>query len=135
MTKQQASEEVAITLSLEVGQTVYFSSLLHLENDLPVQLELRYVNPLLVANYLDNDFTLHTPHEFLSMAAPLTEAEHIIEATMVDQQLAQKLQLQHNEPCLEIKRRTFSSKGVVSFARLIHPSSRFRLGGRFSVST
>ncbi len=133
--EQQASEEVAITLSLEVGQTVYFSSLLHLENNVPVQLELRYVNPELVPNYLDNDFTLHTPHEFLSMAAPLTEAEHIIEATMVDEHLAQQLKLQNNEPCLEIKRRTFSSKGVVSFARLIHPSSRFRLGGRFSVST
>ena len=51
------------------------------------------------------------------------------------QNLAQQLKLQNNEPCLEIKRRTFSSKGVVSFARLIHPSSRFRLGGRFSVST
>ncbi|NRA60510.1 MAG: histidine utilization repressor [Psychrobium sp.] len=135
VTEQQASEEVAITLSLEVGQTVYFSSLLHLENNVPVQLELRYVNPQLVPNYLDNDFTLHTPHEFLSMAAPLTEAEHIIEATMVDEHLAQQLKLQSNEPCLEIKRRTFSSKGVVSFARLIHPSSRFRLGGRFSVST
>mgnify|MGYP000176835575 FL=1 len=129
-----ANQELAITLEVDEGSTVYTSSLIHLENDLPVQLELRYVNPNMVGKYLENDFSKHTPHEFLSMAAPLTEAEHIIEAIMPNATLSQQLQLAPNEPCLEIKRRTFSSKGVVSFARLIHPSSRFRLGGRFSVT-
>lgn len=130
-----ADDELAITLGLAPGSKVYFSSLIHQENELPVQLEHRYVNPKLVPQYLDGDFTRHTPHELLSMAAPLTEAEHIIEAAMPDDSLISLLQLGRNEPCLEIKRRTFSSKGVVSFARLIHPGSRFRLGGRFSVST
>ena len=131
--QRQADEELAITLGIAQGSDVYFSSLIHLENSIPVQLEHRYVNPELVPDYLDSDFTQYTPHELLSMAAPLTEAEHIIEATMPDKTLITQLQLGDNEPCLEIKRRTFSSKGVVSFARLIHPSSRFRLGGRFSV--
>lgn len=135
LAEQQASQEVAITLGIEQGAKVFCSVLIHFENELPMQLEIRYVNPALVSDYLSNDFKQHTPHEFLSMAAPLTEAEHIIEALMPDQQLVNQLQLQPQEPCLEIKRRTFSSKGVVSFARLIHPSSRFRLGGRFSVTT
>jgi len=129
-----ATKEHAFTLEVDEGSSIFFSSLIHLENDLPVQLELRYVNPKMVSGYLNNDFSQHTPHEFLSMAAPLTEAEHIIEAVMPDVTVSQQLKLQSNEPCLEIKRRTFSSKGVVSFARLIHPSSRFRLGGRFSVT-
>ncbi|NRA71866.1 MAG: histidine utilization repressor [Gammaproteobacteria bacterium] len=133
--QREADQEVAITLGLTAGDTVYFSSLIHLENKLPVQLEHRYVNPAMVPNYLTNDFNCLTPHEILSKAAPLTEAEHIIEATMPVQEIINQLQLAPNEPCLEIKRRTFSSKGVVSFARLIHPSSRFRLGGRFNVST
>jgi len=132
--KVEASPEIAITLGVTPQSEVYFSSLIHCENELPVQLELRYVNPALATGYLDNNFTKHTPHEFLSMAAPLTEAEHIIEALMPDNALAQQLQLAQNEPCLEIKRRTFSSKGVVSYARLIHPSSRFRIGGRFSIA-
>lgn len=130
-----ADQELAITLGIEPQSTVYYSSLIHLENNNPVQLELRYVNPQLVPDYLDSDFTKFTPHELLSLAAPLTEAEHIIEATMPDSTIISHLQLGDNEPCLEMKRRTFSSKGVVSFARLIHPSSRFRLGGRFTVST
>jgi len=129
-----ADDELAITLGLAPQSPVFFSSLIHLENDSPVQLEHRYVNPELVPNYLTSDFTTFTPHELLSIAAPLTEAEHIIEATMPDATVVAHLQLANNEPCLEIKRRTFSSKGIVSFARLIHPSSRFRLGGRFNVS-
>lgn len=129
-----ATKELAITLEVDEHDAIFCSTLIHLENHLPVQLELRYVNPSIVADYLNNDFSQHTPHEYLSMAAPLTEAEHIIEATMPDATLSQQLQLAPNEPCLEIKRRTFSAKGIVSFARLIHPSSRFRLGGRFSVT-
>lgn len=129
-----ASQDVAITLDVETGSQVFCSKLVHLENNTPVQLEVRYVNPRLVPDYLSNDFTLHTPHEFLSMAAPLTEAEHIIEAVMPTSLTAKMLKLAQYEPCLQIKRRTFSSKGVVSFATLTHPSSRFRIGGRFSVS-
>ncbi|MGB0897813.1 MAG: UTRA domain-containing protein, partial [Psychrobium sp.] len=123
-----------ITLDIEKDTSVFCSTLVHLEDKVPVQLEVRYVNPRLVPNYLSNDFTLHTPHEFLSMAAPLTEAEHIIEAIMPTSLTAKLLKLAQFEPCLQIKRRTFSSKGVVSFATLTHPSSRFRIGGRFSVN-
>ena len=61
-------------------------------------------------------------------------AEHIIEAIMPTSLIAKQLKLAQFEPCLQIKRRTFSSKGVVSFATLTHPSSRFRIGGRFSVN-
>jgi len=129
-----ATQDVAITLDVEKDTIVYCSTLVHLEDNLPVQIEVRFVNPRLVPDYLSNDFTLHTPHEFLSMAAPLTEAEHIIEAVMPTSIIAQQLKLAQYEPCLQIKRRTFSSKGVVSFATLTHPSSRFRIGGRFSVN-
>ena len=129
-----ATQDVAITLDIEKDTSVFCSTLVHLEDKVPVQLEVRYVNPRLVPNYLSNDFTLHTPHEFLSMAAPLTEAEHIIEAIMPTSLIAKLLKLAQFEPCLQIKRRTFSSKGVVSFATLTHPSSRFRIGGRFSVN-
>lgn len=129
-----ATQDIAITLNVEKETIVYCSTLVHLEDALPVQLEVRFVNPRLVPDYLTNDFTLHTPHEFLSMAAPLTEAEHIIEAVMPTSLIAKQLKLAQYEPCLQIKRRTFSSKGVVSFATLTHPSSRFRIGGRFSVN-
>nr|WP_280506376.1 UTRA domain-containing protein [Nocardia farcinica] len=39
-----------------------------------------------------------------------------------------------SEPCLLIRRRTWSATGLVSAARLIHPGSRSRLEGSFGPS-
>ena len=41
------NEEVAILLSLKTGDKAYFSSVLHFENNVPIQLEQRFVNPKL----------------------------------------------------------------------------------------
>lgn len=132
LSEQPVDQESAIILGLKQGDIVYSSVLIHLENGLPVQLEHRLVNPALAPGYLECDFQRTTPHEFLSEAAPLTEAEHVIEAIAPEPQMLEWLQLADNEPCLQIKRRTFSRKGVVSYARLSHPGSRFRLGGHLS---
>jgi GntR family histidine utilization transcriptional repressor len=35
-------------------------------------------------------------------------------------------------PCLKITRRTFSERGVVSLALLVHPGDRYRLGSHFN---
>jgi len=42
------------------------------------------------------------------------------------------LQIERGEPCLLIRRRTWSGRQPVTAARLIHPGSRHRLEGRFS---
>lgn len=132
LTELAADRETAIIFGLDQGDNVYSSVMVHLENDLPVQLEQRLVNPRLAPGYLDCDFRRLTPHEFLSDAAPLTEAQHVIEAITPTPQMMQWLKLQVDEPCLQIKRRTFSRQGVVSYARLSHPGSRFRLGGHLT---
>ena len=68
------------------------------------------------------------------MVAPLTEAKHTIEAKMADVAQLALLEIAAVEPCLQITRRTWSRQGVVSFARLVHPGSRFRLGGHLTFS-
>lgn len=42
------------------------------------------------------------------------------------------LQIERGEPCLLIRRRTWSGRVAVTAARLLHPGSRHRLEGRFS---
>ncbi|ADN77967.1 transcriptional regulator, histidine utilization repressor, GntR family [Ferrimonas balearica DSM 9799] len=130
-----AETEVAIALAVPAGSTIYRSSLLHLENGQPVQLEDRYVNPALVPDYLDQPFTSQTPHEYLSQVAPLTQAHHLVEAVAPNDTQQTLLKLAGAEPCLQICRRTWSSQGVVSYARLLHPGSRFRLGGHLMVES
>ena len=69
---------IAIALGVEVDSVVYRSVLVHNENEQPLQVEERFVNPALATSYLQQDFTALTPHEYLSSVAPLTEARHTV---------------------------------------------------------
>ena len=132
LTQIEANTAVANALGLELGSPVFYSVLVHCEQGLPLQVEERYVNPQLVPDYLQQDFSSHTPHEYLSAVAPLTEAKHTVEAIMANELLQQRLAIAATEPCLQILRRTWSRQGVVSFARLVHPGSKFKLGGHLT---
>ena len=127
-----ADASVAEPLELIAGERVYHSVIAHYENGLPVQLEERFVNPTQVPKYLKQDFTKVTPHEYLSEMRPLTEASHRIEAVTPNEHQCQWLKLEKPEPCLRIIRRTWSSEGVVTYAILTHPGSRFQLGGHLT---
>ena len=123
---------IAIALGVEINSQVYRSVLVHNENERALQVEERFVNPEQAGNYLQQDYTQITPHEYLSSVAPLTEARHTVEAIMPSPEICQWLGLFHEEPCLQVIRRTWSSSGIVSFTRLISPGSKYRLGGHLT---
>ncbi|MGO2010494.1 histidine utilization repressor [Pseudoalteromonas sp.] len=123
---------IAIALGVDIDSVVYRSVIVHNENDHPLQVEERFVNPTLASNYLQQNFHAHTPHEYLSSVAPLTEAHHTVEAIMPNSEMCQWLNLYHKEPCLQVIRRTWSSQGIVSFARLVSPGNKYRLGGHLT---
>lgn len=128
---------IASALGLTRNEPVYFSLIVHLENNQPLQLEARYVSPRLIPDYVHQDFNQQTPHQYLSLVAPLTEAEHTVEAIWPDDFTCKHLALKKAEPCLRLTRRTFSREGAVSLAYLTSPGSRYRLGGHlnFAYST
>lgn len=130
----QAEPGLATLLQLPQGSKVWHSVITHFENGHAVQVEDRYVNPVLVPLYLKQDFTALTPHEYLCEVTPLTEASHQIEAVMPTKQQQQWLDMPLAEPCLQIQRRTWTREGMVSQAVLTHPGSRFRLGGHMTFS-
>lgn len=123
----KAIPPINIALEVAEGTLIYYSLLIHCENNIPLQLEERYVNPLMASDYLDQDFSISTPHEYLSKTAPLTQARHTIEAIAPNDEQWRLLELTKAEPCLQITRRTWSDKGVVSLAKLTCPGSRYRL--------
>ncbi len=125
---------IASALGLKRNEAVYFSLIVHLENNQPLQLEARYVSPRLVPDYVRQDFNQQTPHQYLSHIAPLTEAEHLVEAIWPDDFTCRHLLLKKPEPCLRLTRRTFSREGAVSLAYLTAPGSRYRLGGYLNVN-
>lgn len=121
-------KEMAILLNVPIKSKVFYSEVLHLENGEPIQLEQRFVNPSLITDYLKQDFTKITPHEYLSLVAPLTEATHEVEAILASANNCDALAISHPSACLQVKRRTWSSQGVVSYAILTSPGEKYRLG-------
>lgn len=61
-------------------------------------------------------------------------AEGAPEAVMPDAVTRRRLEIADDEPCLLLRRRTWSGGAVASSARLVHPGSRYRLAGRFAQS-
>jgi GntR family histidine utilization transcriptional repressor len=111
------------------GTRIFHSLMVHYENEVPVQIEDRCVNAAVVPDYLHQDYTATTPHDYLSLIAPLTEGEHIVEAVQATAEECALLHIHAHDPCLLIRRRTWSTTHIVSHARLLFPGSRYRLQG------
>ena len=126
-----ATRELAERCGVTPGARLDHTLLVHFEGALPLQVEDRYVNPVVVPDYLQNDFTTLTPHEYLMRAAPLQQAEHTVRAIMPDKRIRRMLKLETGDACLLIMRRTWSSGRIATVADLYHPGSRYELSGAF----
>jgi GntR family histidine utilization transcriptional repressor len=127
----RAVGELAQDFGIPERSELYFSALVHFENERAIQLEDRYVLPKLAPHYLEVDFALTTPHDYLVKVAPLQEAEHVLRAEMPDARVLELLGMGEDEPSLVVMRRTWAFSQIASVARLHHPGSRYELSGRF----
>jgi GntR family histidine utilization transcriptional repressor len=126
-----ATMEVAASLDMRTGASVFHAVCVHLENGLPVQLEDRYVNPKVVPDFAQQDFTRQQPSEYLVRNIPFDQVEHVVDAVLPTPEQALLLEMDPNQPCLLLTRRTWSRGVPVTMVRCLHPASRYRLGSRF----
>ena len=131
---EKATAELAPAFDVPVGSTLFHLICVHRENGAPVELEDRYVNPVCAPKFLRQSFETVTPSEYLLDVIPADEIEHIVDAVLPSAADARLLKLGRNEPCLLLTRRTWAAGTTVTFARLLHPASRYRLGCRFRPS-
>lgn len=126
-----ATPELAGRCGVATGARLDHSLIVHYEDATPLQVEDRYVNPVVIRGYLRNDFTRVTPHDFLMEAAPLQRAEHTVRAVAPDTRIRRLLKLEPHEPCLLILRRTWANGKIATVADLHYPGSRYELTGSF----
>ena len=127
----RATAAQAAGFGLKTGQALFHSLIVHLENGQPIQCEDRLVNPAGAPDYLAVDFSRTTPTQYLLKVAPLSEARYTIEALLPSELEAKLLGISKREPCLVVKRRTFSRGATVTVVRLTHPGSLYLLEGGF----
>ncbi|TFW07750.1 histidine utilization repressor [Oxalobacteraceae bacterium OM1] len=129
--RDKASELMAMPFGMKPGQLLFHSIIVHLENDVPIQVEDRWVNPAVAPAYLEQDFSQITPNEYLMVAAPLQGVNYSIEALTPPREIAQMLHMAAKEPCLVLKRRTLSQGEAASVATMWHPGNRYQFAGSF----
>ncbi|MCK5164652.1 MAG: histidine utilization repressor [Desulfobacula sp.] len=129
--QEKVKEEIAQKMNLNPGDAVFHSIIVHKDKGVGVQYSERFVNPKVAPHYLDQDFNKITPSEYLLQVAPVQEAEHIIEAVNCKRQIQKHLKIKPDEPCMSLKRRTWSFDMVATYSIIISPGSRYKLVGKF----
>ena len=126
-----AALDVATSLDLHTGESVFHAVCIHLEDGVPIQLEDRYVNPRMVPDFGAQDFTVQQPSEYLVRNVPFDQIEHVVDAVLPTLEQATRLDMLQTQPCLLLTRRTWSRGVPVTLVRCLHPASRYRLGSRY----
>jgi GntR family histidine utilization transcriptional repressor len=127
-----ADAELSERMQLLEQTAVFKVVLVHFQDEIPIQIEIRHVNPALVPDFLQVDFSQTTPAEHLIKSIRPDELEHIVQAIMPSEFIAAHLDIPRSEPCLKLRRRTWKDHQVVTTADLIYPSSRYDLGARYA---
>ena len=130
--RESANLEVASALGVHTGESVFHALCVHRENGVPIQVEDRWVNPLCAPDYMEQDFGLVTPNEYLVKAAPLQGASFSIEALTPPREIADMLAIDTRQPCLVLRRQTLSAGQVATIATMWHPGHRYQFAGSFS---
>ena len=130
-----ANNNVAKRMKIAAGTPLFHIVVTHFQDELPIQLEDRYVNPLLVPDFMAVDYKETTPTDYLVSQITPDELEHIVQAILPDERMAVRLAIPDNEPCLRLKRRTWKGDKVVTSVYLDYPSSRYDLGARYTPNT
>ena len=121
----------AAIMGLPEGSPVFHAVLVHRDRGVPIQYAERFVNPAVAPVFLQQDFDRITPSEYLLKIAPVTEAEHVVEAMMPDPAVRKRLHMPAHEPCLVLHRTTWVGPAVATRNRFVYPAKRFRIGSRF----
>jgi GntR family transcriptional regulator, histidine utilization repressor len=133
--KIMASDALTQEFEWDKPDHIYHLVLVHEENDVPVQIEYRWVNPLLAADFLIQNFIRQTPTAYLLNTVAIDELEHTVGAILPDERQQDLLKIKANEPCLALHRRSWNRGQVVTVAMLVYPASRYALQSRYRTNS
>jgi GntR family histidine utilization transcriptional repressor len=125
----RASELLAIQFGLPAGAPLFHSVIVHFENEVPIQVEDRWVNPACAPDYLVQDFASITPNQYLVQAAPLQSATYSIEALAPPRPIADMLAVDKGSCCLVLKRQTRALGQIASVVTMWHPGQMYQFAG------
>lgn len=128
------SSAIAARMELADTSRIYHLRAVHYQDDLPIQLESRYVNPTLMPAFIDQDFSAQTATAYLLEQFKPDEMEHHVSAILPDPDTQALLSMSKHQPCLQLTRRTWKNAQVVTYVTLTYPGDRYELGARYATN-
>lgn len=128
-----ASPEEAADFGLGEGESLFHAVIVHRENGVPLELEDRLLNPVVLPGCMDLDLEKRSLFSLLLRTRPYREGRESVRALLAVGEDRTLLELAGAEPCLEVVRRTWSSEGVVTRARLLRAGAGAIMHGRIAV--
>ena len=128
--KIKASESLAPEFQVAPNTYLFHSVIVHFENNEPIQVEERWVNPNVAPEYLQQDFSRTTPNEYLLTNVPLQSGEYTVEALPAPEAIAEMLHIKKHDACLVLQRKTLSMNQVATLVTMWHPGARYQFSGK-----
>ncbi|MEM7404293.1 MAG: UTRA domain-containing protein [Pseudomonadota bacterium] len=114
-------------LRLATGADALRVECLHYANDVPFQFEERWINLESVPEARAESFRERSPNAWLLATRPWFDVEHIISAANAEARVAERLELTVGEALMVVERRTWDGDSVITFARMMHPGTFYRI--------
>ncbi len=128
---EAANEQLAAEFQVKIGHPLFHSVIVHFENEVAIQVEDLWVNSSVTPEYLQQDFNVMTPNEYLVAVAPLQGVDYRIEAVLPPKQIADMLHISSKEACLVLHRKTRSQGMIATSVTMWHPGQRYQFAGSF----
>jgi len=125
-----ARDPIRAHLALSDEQDVLSLECLHFANDIPHQLESRWINLAAVPGAGDEPFEEVGPNEWLLREKPLTDAEHVMSAANASREQAKALNIRAGDAVFIVERRTWLGPETITWVRLVHVGATFQLRSR-----
>jgi len=129
----QATSEIAHLMQLQTNSMIFQLTIVHLNQDRPVQWQKLSVNCSFAPALLKQKFTKITPDAYLDWLCSPSKTDYQLKAVVpsASQRLALALAHQDSPLCMQLSRRHWVAGDVVSFSTLLHPADDYYLGTDF----
>jgi GntR family histidine utilization transcriptional repressor len=130
----RSKRDLASEFGIPPGGTLYHSVVVHYEDDVPIELEERFVLPAQAPAYLEQDFHTQATGLYLLNLGQPTEIDHSVFAVAPDKRTQKLLNIDEHEPCLLLIRRTWHGQTMTTKTLFAYPGTRYSLGSRYKVT-
>lgn len=127
----KATPQLALEFQVKPAHPLFHSLIVHFENEIAIQVEDRWVNAALAPLYLQQNFALITPNEYLVAVAPLEGVDYRIEAVLPPKRIADMLHISPKDACLVLHRKTRSQTKIATIVTMWHPGNCYQFTGSF----